>query len=153
MNQDTFRSLNALMSLARFDLGEAVLELANKLEAQSGAKDEVSEHEQQLATLREVHDRAAQPGAWVNVAAMGVLARQALVTTAALKDAQATKRQCDDFVDTQRQGVLHLQRRADGLLDALQATKKALAHERDNKLARDNEDLFLTRRMCMKARS
>lgn len=148
---DTIRALKALVALAELDLGEAALTLAGRLDEQSDAKQEATQRQDTMDQLGQVHERLSKPGSSVNAAAMSVLALQTMAGKAALAQARQHQDEADQLVDAQRQEVHRHQSRHDGLKDGLRDAMRADAAARENKLAQDNEDLFLARRLYLGA--
>lgn len=146
-------TLHTLVAMAKVDLGESALILADRIDEQARARQAVVDGESQIEQIGATFERLSQPGAPVNPGALSVLARQAMAAQASVEFAQGQKRHADQLVDEQRQAMHRRQSQHDGLRDFLDLVIKEHAIEQDKRLMREVEDMFLARRVFAEARA
>lgn len=147
MSAPMMRTLHTLVAIAKVDLGESALILADRLDEQSRARQAVADGERQLAQIGATFERLSLPGSVVNPGALSVLARQSLAAQASVDLAREQKLNADQLVDEQRQTMHRRQSQHDGLRECLDVAIKEHAMERDKRLMQEVEDLFLARRV------
>ena len=150
MATSSIRSLQALVSLANIDLGEAALELADRLDEQAQAVKAVRECEGRLTQLGAVYERLSQPGSSIYMAPLSVLARQSAAGNQVLHESQAKLTQVEQSVDEQKQCVHQHQSRHENLSKFLKTACLQHALSLEKKSALEHEDLFLARRYLTK---
>jgi len=153
MSTATIRSLHTLVALAKVDLGESALILADRIDEQSSAGRAVADGQSQITQIGAAFERLAQPGAPINPGALSVLARQSMAAQTIFEQAHERQQTADQLVDEQRQAMHRHQSQHDGLHDFLKNAIKEHAIEQDKKLTQEVEDLFLARRFYLGARA
>lgn len=146
MSQATVRTLGALLSMADIAVGEAALDLADRLDAKAEAEQALREQTSQVRELHGMHERLSQPGQALQPELMSQVGRQAMAAVAACREARA---HCDD-VEAQLDGkrrVLHaLQSRQEMIQGLHREARDAHRAEREHREALAREELHLAHR-------
>lgn len=153
MSTAMMRTLDTLVALAKVDLGESALTLADRIDEQSNARQAVADGQSQITQIGAAFERLSQPGAPINPGVLSVLARQSMAAQTIFEQAHEWQQSADQLVDEQRQAMHRHQSRHDGLHDFLKNAIKEHTIEQDKKLTQEVEDLFLARRFHLGERA
>lgn len=152
MSLATVRTLGALLSMADIAVGEAALDLADRLDAKAQADQELRKQRSQVRELHGMHLRLSQPGQALQPELMSQVGRQAMAAVASCQAAQA---HCDD-VDAQlddKRRVLHaLQSRQEMIQGLHREARDAHRAEREHREALAREELHLSHRWAQGGR-
>ncbi len=152
MSLDTVRTLGALLSMADIAVGEAALDLADRLDAKAEADQALRRQASQVRELHGMHERLSQPGQALQPELMSQLGRQAMVAVAAQRQAQA---HCDDVeaqLDDKRRVLHALQSRHDMVQGLHREARDAHRAEREHREALAREELHLAHRWAQGGR-
>lgn len=146
MSLETVRVLGALLSMAEIAVGEAALDLADGLDAQTRAEGVLRQHESRMRELHGMHERLSRPGLALQPALMGQIASQASDELNACRTARA---RCDDIaaqLDDKRRVLHALQSRQEMIQDLHHDARDAHRAEREHREALAREELHLSHR-------
>lgn len=146
MSLATVRTLGALLSMADIAVGEAALDLADRLDAKAEADRALHAQQSQVRELHGMHERLSQPGQALQPELMSQVGRQAMVAVTACREAQT---HCDDVeaqLDDKRRVLHALQSRQEMVQGLHREARDAHRAEREHREALAREELHLSHR-------
>lgn len=145
----TMRSLKTLHLLASWDMGDAALALAGRLDMRREAQAHVEQLEGVSAALHQVYAQATDARRSLNVASLHVLGRQARMAGEAGRQAAETMAQADSAVRWAQDVLAERRCREDALRAATEQQRRALSRAREARAQASLDDLMMMRHARM----